>query len=346
MNDVLFVVRGDPGVVASTRERVFHYHHYLEKQGLTFKTVIPPRRAKAQFYLWPSFYARILCQGLFSKVIFVQKDIFALWLWRLLRALGKKIVYDFDDAIFIDAPSGQGNVFHQTLFPATGSQSVAKMVRIAHCVTVANNYLGAFARQYNQNVEVLPVPIDLETFSALEKRPNPVPTVGWLGSPQTAPFLVLLNPALEKLKLLYGEKIKFKFVTRAELGLKNVPFEQKPWEPLAEKEDIVSFDIGLVPLPKGDAFAEGKSSYKLLQFMAAGIPAVCTDFGYNKDIVRHGQNGFLADTTEQWVQCVSALIESKELREQMGAAARKTALETFDRRLTAARFLKIVANPA
>jgi len=63
--------------------------------------------------------------------------------------------------------------------------------------------------------------------------------------------------------------------------------------------------------------------------MACEVPTIMSPVGVNTEIIEHGKNGFLASTTDEWIACLSQLIESAELRESMGKASRQTVLEKY-----------------
>lgn len=93
----------------------------------------------------------------------------------------------------------------------------------------------------------------------------------------------------------------------------------------SEEPEVVSirgFDIGIMPLVDGD-FERGKCGYKLIQYMACGLPVVASPVGVNCQIVEHGINGFLAETPEQWEQALQTLLVDAGLRQRMGQAGRQ-----------------------
>ena len=108
-----------------------------------------------------------------------------------------------------------------------------------------------------------------------------------------------------------------------ELGIKGIG-----WNKEDEIKELSSFDIGIMPLPN-DEWSSGKCGLKGLQYMALSIPTVMSPVGVNNEIIKDGENGVLADTKEEWVERISLLIDSRELREKMGAAARKTVVEKY-----------------
>jgi glycosyltransferase involved in cell wall biosynthesis len=144
---------------------------------------------------------------------------------------------------------------------------------------------------------------------------------------------------LVRLKEKYGDKIYFKLIgdeayENAQLGLKGMA-----WNLATEIEDLSEFDIGIMPLPD-DEWAKGKCGFKGLQYMAMEIPAVMSPVGVNTDIVEDGENGFLATTDDEWIEKISLLIDSEELRRKYGAEGRRTVVEKYSVESQKERYLE------
>lgn len=328
MRDVLFVVRGDCEDAASSRYRVYQYLDYLRREGVSCRVIAPPRRKLVQWYLWLPWVADILVSGISSRCIFVQKDVFALGLWRFFKGVGKRIVYDFDDAVFIDNARGGAAVFAFPFSGKRGRELVVEMLRLSDLTIVANRYLADFACLHASKTLVLPMSLDLSAFPVKESGENDRVVIGWIGSPQTSPFLSLVRDALERVMSYYGSRVNLRIVTNGQVDLPGVRFEHLPWDGKSEIGSILSFDIGIVPI-HDDPFSLGKSSFKLLQYMACGVPSVCSAVGFNREAVKDGESGFLADNADEWVAKLGRLIEDRELRKRMGHAARLFAENNF-----------------
>jgi glycosyltransferase involved in cell wall biosynthesis len=120
---------------------------------------------------------------------------------------------------------------------------------------------------------------------------------------------------------------------------------RKTWTLATEVEDLQSLDIGIVPLPD-EPFAREKGGYKLLLYMAVGIPCVASPVGVKKRIVKDGVNGFLALSDDEWVDRLSQLVVSADLRRRMGAEGRKTAAEFYSLEVSAPRLMKVLNRAA
>jgi glycosyltransferase involved in cell wall biosynthesis len=104
--------------------------------------------------------------------------------------------------------------------------------------------------------------------------------------------------------------------------------ENVSWSLATETKDILSFDVGIMPL-RDDAWSRGKCAFKALQMMALGIPVVASPVGANREVIQDGVNGFLADGAEEWAARLSSLAESPKLREEIGQRGRGTAISRY-----------------
>ena len=233
---------------------------------------------------------------------------------RRLLSRNPHVVFDFDDAIFI----------------GRNEAAVAWMCAHAAWVTPGNEYLAAFARRFTPNVTVIPTVIDTDRYEMAPERPaGAAVRVGWSGSDQS--IAAALFPSLPMLEALQ-ERLGFEFVivtnTRPTLPVPRFRFTFVPWK--AEDEGLLGrhVDVGLMPLVD-DAFQRGKCGLKLLQYMAAGLPAVASPVGVNAEIVIQGVTGFLARREEDWGAALEELVRSADLRQSMGRRGRRRCVEHY-----------------
>ncbi|HEV2903533.1 MAG TPA: glycosyltransferase family 4 protein, partial [Pyrinomonadaceae bacterium] len=255
----------------------------------------------------------------------------------LERLLARKIpiVFDFDDAIFVSYRS-PSNGFLSYLKFAGKAKTIC---RISSHVMVGNPYLAEYAKQYNQNVTVVPTTIDTEKYVG-ESRSNssPVPVIGWTGSFSTVQHLDTLRGALQK--LAQTERFRLRVIGTPRYELKGVEVEAMPWRSETEIEDLRPIDIGIMPLPD-DLWSKGKCGLKALQFMALGIPVICSPVGVNTVIIQDGQNGFVPATEAEWIERLLELLRSSELRNRIGQAGRATVEQTYSAKAQAPRVYEI-----
>ncbi len=221
---------------------------------------------------------------------------------------GTRYILDFDDDVWTKY---EKNPFLRGKFDA--------LIRRAAGVTVANRALRQKVSPLNQEVLLLPTPIE-NCLSPQEKYP--VFTLVWIGSGTTRRlYLEPFAPVLRQL----AEKLKYELlvIADAEPSLPGVPYRFEAWSPA--KESLVGrAHVGIMPLAD-DAFARGKSAYKLIQYLGAGIPSVASPIGENNFVLQEGKTGFFASTPDMWCEKIIQLATDKILCETMSSAAREDA---------------------
>jgi glycosyltransferase involved in cell wall biosynthesis len=336
---ILFVTQY--GVLAaSSRTRVFHYLPHLEAAGYQCDvlTVLPDRRIsgsqilvtrqlvrKFLYYVW-AFWRTFICgvRALLTAhsydLLFVQKVIFPPFVRWLFRLNETPIIYDFDDAIFTTEVRERNWLAQRK--HNRNSAGVPAMLRLAQLALVENEYTASFAHNYCPHVAIITGPIDTCRYSSGTERVKRGEVVlGWIGSSSTLPYLEMIRPALEEIGRRLGH-VRLHVVGAVDMELQHMPVVSKAWSLEEEVEDLRNFDIGLMPMPD-DPWTRGKGGYKLLQYMAVALPVITSPVGINRQIVDHGENGFWAETAEQWQEKIEHLVADAELRRHMGRAGRK-----------------------
>ena len=147
------------------------------------------------------------------------------------------------------------------------------------------------------------------------------PIIGWTGTHSTLKYLKQLVPILSELEQEFDFEFRVISNQPPELSLRSLVFV--PWRKENELADLLSFNIGLMPL-EDDPWAKGKCAFKALQYMALGIPPVVSPVGMNNEVVQDGVNGFLCATPDEWHDCLTRLLNESALRQRLGEAARET----------------------
>jgi glycosyltransferase involved in cell wall biosynthesis len=242
---------------------------------------------------------------------------------RLVHQRRVPIVFDFDDAVFVSYKSPSNGYLSYLKF----ASKTKTICRIASHVMVGNPYLADYARQVNDRVTVIPTTIDTEKYQMPPRSESSGPVViGWTGSHSTVQHLDTLRGALKKLAA--RESFRLRVIGTPTYECAPVDVEAMSWRANTELEGLSAIDIGVMPLPD-DRWSKGKCGLKALQFMALGIPTVCSPVGVNSDIIQDDENGFLAGTEDEWVDKLSRLIRSHELRQRLGQAGRATVEQKY-----------------
>lgn len=259
---------------------------------------------------------------------------------RLLRRSGVPVVFDFDDAVFERYVSPSNGYLSYLKFPG----KTRAVCRLAAHVMAGNEYLATYARRVNPRVTVIPTTVDTARYTVEPRVRNDVPVVGWTGSYSTVQHLRTLSGALRR--LARSERFRLRIIgapgVRLE-GLEGLDVEALPWRSETEVEDLRPVDIGVMPLPE-EPWTRGKCGMKALQYMGLAIPTVCSPVGVNSEIVRDGENGFLAASEDEWVEKLTLLLRSADLRERLGRAGRATVEECYSAACQAPRVFQIIES--
>jgi len=260
-----------------------------------------------------------------------------------LWALGRSTPYvvDYDDAIFHRYELHPRGWVRRML----GSK-IDRVMQHAALVLCGNDYLAARARQAGaQRVEHLPTVIDLERYPRPDfsetKEPNPVPVIGWIGSPATTHYLEHVRTALAQ--VCASGQARLRLVGARDPHWGDVAYEIVPWAHDSEAALLAGFDIGIMPLPD-TPWERGKCGYKLIQYMACGKAVLASPVGVNRQIVVPEHNGLLAESTQQWVQALQRLLRDAALRQRMGAAGRVLVEQHYCLQVTAPRLIELLRS--
>lgn len=275
-----------------------------------------------------------------SDIIFIHLEAFPfgppLFEWILSKS-GKKIIYDFDDAVYMGATS-PANRFLKHL---KCSYKVRWIIKMSRHVITGNAFLADYARKYNKNVTIIYTSVDTEKFTPKSHDNKDDITIGWIGSHSATPYLESLKDVFYKLSKKYKFSLKIIGAMEHNIKIPQIKIINLDWNLKDEIGQFQSLDIGVYPLPK-DKWAFGKSGFKAIQYMSVGVPCVVSNVGINSDIVQDGVNGFLVDTEKEWIEKISRLIENAELRKKIGLAGRETAEKRFSFRVNAPKYLEII----
>ncbi len=245
---------------------------------------------------------------------------------RRFRKSKAKMVFDFDDSIFLPDTSDANRKLKWLKNP----DKTGKLIAMCDMVFAGNSYLARYASQFNPNVKIVPTTInttDVHKKPDRVKKENTV-CIGWTGSITTIKHFELATPVLIKLKEKYGDSIRIKVIGDENYRNKELDIKGIAWSRENEIDELSEFDIGIMPLPD-DEWSKGKCGLKGLEYMALEIPPVLSRVGVNVEIIQDGVNGYLAQSNEEWLEKISRLIESEELRVKMGKEALKTVQEKY-----------------
>lgn len=235
----------------------------------------------------------------------------------LLSRNGCRVIFDVDDAIHVGKDGTE---------KSTKVDSIAKRSAL---VITGNDYLNTHYKNHCKTV-LIPTTVDLDRYNLAHRSDTEMIRIGWTGVASNLHYLENIKASLST---TYKEH-PFTLTIMCEAGTP-LPFSEQPfpveciaWSPEKETKLAENFDIGLMPLTE-TPWSKGKCGFKLLQYMAAGLPAIASPVGVNKEIITDGRDGFLAKSAKEWEQALLKLITSPKLRAEVGSAARKTVEERY-----------------
>jgi glycosyltransferase involved in cell wall biosynthesis len=338
---------------ASSRIRSYQYLPYL--RGLGHDVDVAP--LLSNFYLRQLYenkkvptvevflsYCRRLARLIGSRrynLIWLEYEAFPwmpYWFEALLMKSDVPYIVDYDDAVYHRYDQYSSGLVRMLL-----RRKIDHVMKRATVVIAGNGYIAQRARDAGaKKVEILPTAVDLDRFPSGSSPQNSVFTIGWIGTPRTVHYLQVIKDAL-KIVCRNGAG-RLVTIGSSSIGLDDVPTEVRSWSEETEVEEMLNFDVGVMPLIDS-LWERGKCGHKIIQYMACSRPVVASPVGVNRDIVEHGKNGFLASTTDDWVRALITLRENRTLREQMGKAGRQKVERSYCTALTAPK-LAVMLNEA
>jgi glycosyltransferase involved in cell wall biosynthesis len=301
----------------STRLRILPFLPLFQKDGIEVERVEIPSSLMERWAL--------LRRVKDFDVVLHQKRLIPSWQFRALRRRAKALVYDFDDPMIYNRDDGRVSL----------SRTRANRFRTALAqsdAVVCHAGSEALAREYGaKNVHTIPTSVDLSRWTPKSSWDTPRFTLGWLGSAANLPNLRGIAPALQ------GRRLKI--VADQWIDLPGVDIEFVPWEADTEAAQVRTFDIGLAPL-SDDLWSRAKMPFKILHYLAAGVPVVASALGAVTSVLKDGENGLLAG---DWAAQFERL-KDPALRERLGRAGRKTVEADFTLEAAYARLKKLLLS--
>jgi len=338
----LLILAEAPSLAGSSRVLCYQYKPFLDAAGVIVDIVAPVNNQLYAFLLKPEMkrglYGRIerrLLTNFYRYVVVPVKRIEQLMrankydivvvqrsLWytgspalfeRILRKYTQCLVYNFDDALFVQWP-----------------ESTRERIELADAIWTGNELLADYARQFNHRVKVIEAGVDTDNYYPPKQsyELHAPPIIGWVGNPSNLKHLKLLEEPLLALK----QRIDFRFRVISsrpyEPTIPNLPVDFIPWSLEQEVSNLTALDIGVMPL-HNDPYTRGKEGFKLKQYMACGLPCVASPVGYNTKLIVDNTTGHLASTPEEWTEKLYNLLTDIQLRQRLGQNGREFIVEHY-----------------
>lgn len=332
---ILFLTPYPHAAAPSQRFRFEQYYEALEKNGIEYDNIpFWSENAWRILYTKGNITKKVLrlLNGLLKRLflffslgkydyVFIHREIdplgIALFPWLYAKLAGKKIIFDYDDAIWIPNASESNRAFMKF----KNWNNTRNLCRYAYKVSAGNEYLCDYARNVNSNVVYNPTTIDtVGLHNRLKNQDTESFVIGWTGTHSTIKYLEDILPVFEKL----ATQIPFELAVICD---KKPNFNYSflrfiPWNKASEIDDLLNFNIGLMPLTE-DKWSNGKCGFKALQYMSLGIPALVSPVGVNTRIVEHGMNGFICKNNVEWETYILQIYQDRNLLKSLSAKTRQ-----------------------
>lgn len=356
---ILFIVPYPPGEAPSQRFRFEQYFDILSQHGYTYavksffnlsdwQILYSPGRSILKTIKFILAYIRryfLLFTVPAYDFIFIHREAAPVGPpvleWIIANIMRKKIIYDFDDAIWLTDKKKE-SFFEKSI---RWRNKVSLICKWSYKVSCGNHYLCAYAKQFNTNVVYNPTTIDTENLhnpGSVRVTEKSTITVGWTGSHTTLKYLKEVESALIALENKYSHVNVLVIANKKpELAVRSLRF--LPWRKETEAEDLSQIDIGIMPLPN-DEWTNGKCGFKALQYMAMNVPSIVSPVGVNKTIIEQGVTGLYASTPEEWLTSLEKLIMDASLRKRIGEAGRQKIIDQYSVSSNASVFLSLFSK--
>lgn len=316
---VLFIGRGtsDP----SSRYRAFQLFPHLRSRG------IEPSHADASS---APAALNALREAKRAHAVVVLRRTFNPVYRRALRLVSRRLIFDFDDAVFT-RPQG----------PSPGRRKrFAAMLRLCDQSWAGNEYLAQHAREHVGNAVVLPTSLDPSRYDVKAPKPADAFDLVWIGSSSTRPYLESGLAALAAAAKVIPN-LRLRIVADFDLPSRGVPTLPISWSADVEGAALASAHVGVAPM-SDDEWTRGKCGFKVLQYMAAGLPVVTSPVGVNRDLVVPGVTGFHATGADEWIASLRMLASDPALRDRLGAEARRRVNDHYSHEAIASRMVELL----
>lgn len=252
--------------------------------------------------------------------------------YTLERFVHRPYVFDVDDAIWQAKPDG--------------SRTVARIARQASVVFAGNQHIANHFASLCARVEIIPTAIDTLKFHKRtdinSNRERFV--IGWTGSAGNYPYLYAIEQALKT--FLVSHDAELLVMAERPPTFKMIPQNKVryiEWSPVTECTALQEMDVGLMPLPDSD-WTRGKCGFKMLQYMATGLPVVVSPVGVNEEILAKDNLGFGVRTDVEWLSALEYLYHNRDIANDMGQKGRVVVETSYSCSIVSARIAKIFCS--
>lgn len=227
---------------------------------------------------------------------------------------GKRRVFDVDDAIWLPY----------------GTDFSAAIVKHCSGVIAGNRFLADHYQKLGARVWLVPTAVDTDLWKPASNGEANRWTIGWTGSWANLKFLYDIEEPLARFLSAYPDS-RLQVVCDRRPDFRKMPsgrWEFARWSSRNEVRLVQQMDVGLMCLEDSE-FTRGKCGFKMLSYMAVGLPVIVSPVGVNREILELGYAGFAATTSDDWYQSLERLYSDRDLGRRMGKTGRRVVEEHY-----------------
>ena len=314
----------------SSRFRIRQFIKPLHELGIAVKEYRPLiSRYKIEPLPWLAAALRVpgLIASRISDVTWLGRELIS-GRFSFEHLAGRKRVFDVDDAIWM-------------FYPRDYSAEI-----VEHCdgVIAGNHFLAEHYEKLGAKVWLVPTSIDTDVWQRAKKEASAKWTIGWMGSWANLFFMYDIEEPLADFLAQHPDS-RLLIVCDRRPSFKKLSFDFVQWSMESEVSLVNEMDVGLMPLEDSE-LAHGKCGFKMLSYMAVGLPVIVSPVGANEEILAHDTLGFAATSADDWYQALKRLYEDRELGARMGSTGRRVAEEHYSVKSNVVKLVEIFREVA
>ena len=292
MKKILILTKGKQA--SSSRERALVYDGLLRNDKVNYHHIGLSKR--------PLNYLKAIIKASSYDVIFLQRKLVPRFFFKILRILSKKIIYDFDDAIFLDS---NGKISNHKL------KKFSYICSNSDLIFAGNDFLKNYANKFNKKTFLIPTCLDISKYILPVKKDKNFFDLVWIGSKSTSKYLIEIIPLLERANKKLKD-LRLINISNVVLKSKSIPIKNISWTEQIQYKELKSAKLGLAPLDNSD-WSKGKCAFKVLQYASAGIPIISSNEGVNSILIKQFDAGLLVEKENDWIKHIQKLRSNSNL---------------------------------
>jgi len=322
MKKILILTKGIQA--SSSRERALVYGDLLRSDKVNYHHIGLSKR--------PLNYLKAIITAPFFDVIFLQRKLVPKFFFKILRILSKKIIYDFDDAIFLDSNGKISNHKFKKFSYICGKSDL---------IFAGNNFLKNHAKKFNKKTFLVPTCLDISKYKVSVKKDKKFFDLVWIGSKSTSKYLIEIIPLLEKASKKLKD-LRLINISNVVLKSKFIPIKNILWTEQIQYRELNSAKLGLAPLDNSN-WSKGKCAFKVLQYASAGIPIISSNEGVNSILIKQFDAGLLVKKENDWIKHIQKMRSNPNLYKMYKKNAEKMS-RLYDLSVNYKKMKKIVKD--